>query len=271
MHGAGNDYIFINCLEETVQDPSALSVRLSDRHFGVGGDGIVLICPSDKADFKMRMFNSLDGSEAQMCGNAVRCFGKYVFERGMTDKTELDIETPAGVRRLTLNLEDGAVRSVRVDMGEPVTASKKIPVLTELPEFIDRPVTAGGNTYRMTCVNMGNPHAVTFVGDVRALDLPAIGPELENHPLFPERANIEFVEVAGEARLRMRVWERGSGETLACGTGSCASLVAAVLNGKSGRRARLILLGGALDIEWREADNRVYMTGPAEFVFDGEI
>jgi diaminopimelate epimerase len=271
MHGAGNDFIFINCFGETVRDPSALSIRLSDRHFGVGGDGIVLICPSDKADFKMRMFNSLDGSEAQMCGNAVRCFGKYVFERGMTDKTELDIETLAGIKRLTLNLEEGAGRPARVDRAAPVTASGRIPDRTELPEFIDRPVTADGNTYRMTCVNMGNPHAVTFVDDVGALELSAIGPKLENHPLFPERANIEFVEVADEATLRMRVWERGSGETLACGTGSCASLVAAVLNGKCGRRARLILLGGTLDIEWREADNRVYMTGPAEFVFDGEI
>lgn len=271
MHGTGNDYIFINCFEEEVADPSALSVKLSDRHYGVGGDGIILICPSDTADFKMRMFNSLDGSEAQMCGNGIRCFGKYVYDKGLTSKTQITIETPAGLKVLDLVVKDGKVATVRVDMGEPIIVSGLIPVLSRMPEFINQPVTAGDNTYMITGVNMGNPHAVTFVDDVSTLDLSRIGPPLENHPIFPERANIEFVERIDEKTLKMRVWERGSGETLACGTGASASLIAASLNGKCMRRARLILLGGALDIEWSEADNHVYMTGPAEFVFNGEL
>lgn len=271
MQGTGNDYIFINCFEENVTAPSALSVKLSDRHFGVGGDGIILICPSDTADFKMRMFNSLDGSEAQMCGNGIRCFAKYVYDKCLTDKTRITVETPAGLKALDLNIVDGKVQTVRVDMGEPVIASDGIPVLAGTPDFIGQPVTAGDQTYLMTCVNMGNPHAVTFVDDVSALDLPRIGPPLENHPIFPERANIEFVERIDDKTLKMRVWERGSGETLACGTGASAALVAAVLNGGCSRRAKLILLGGALYIEWNEYDNHVYKTGPAQFVFDGEI
>lgn len=271
MQGIGNDYIFINCFEENVTAPSALSVKLSDRHFGVGGDGIILICPSDTADFKMRMFNSLDGSEAQMCGNGIRCFAKYVYDKSLTDKTRITVETQAGLKALDLNIVDGKVQTVRVDMGEPVIASDGIPVLAGTPDFIGQPVTAGDQTYLMTCVNMGNPHAVTFVDDVSALDLPRIGPPLENHPIFPERANIEFVERIDDKTLKMRVWERGSGETLACGTGASAALVAAVLNGRCSRRAKLILLGGALYIEWNESDNHVYKTGPAKFVFDGEI
>ena len=271
MHGAGNDYIFISTFKESVVDPAGLTVRLSDRHFGVGSDGIILVGPSDKADFKMRMFNALDGSEAQMCGNGIRCFGKYVHDRGLTDKTELDIETLAGIKHLILNVGNDAVKSVRVDMGEPVLKSGRIPVSSDLPQFIRQTVAAVGNTYEMTCVNMGNPHAVTFVNDVAALDLQVLGPPLEHHPLFPQRANIEFIEVVDPGTLKMRVWERGSGETLACGTGACASLVAAVLSGQCHRRATVILLGGELDIEWSETDNHVYMTGPAEFVFDGEI
>ena len=271
MQGAGNDYIYIDCMEESISDPSSLSIKLSDRHFGIGGDGIILICPSYMADFRMRMFNSLDGSEAQMCGNGIRCFGKYIFDRGLTGKTELDIETLAGLKHLTLNIENGTVLSVCVDMGKPIITAKQIPVLTDQAEFIDQPVSVSDGTYRMTCVSMGNPHAVTFVPDISQLDLPVIGPPLEHHSIFPERANIEFIEVVDNETLKMRVWERGSGETLACGTGACASLVASVLNGKSCRRSKLILLGGTLDIEWRESDNHVYMTGPAEFVFDGEI
>jgi diaminopimelate epimerase len=269
MHGAGNDYIYINCFEETVVDPASLSVRLSDRHFGIGGDGIILICPSDIADFKMRIFNA-DGSEAEMCGNGIRPFGKYVHDKGLTDKTIVSVETLAGIKTLYMNLEDGAVRSVRVDMGEPILDSEKIPVTTKLSTFINQPVSAGDRTYMMTCVSMGNPHAVTFVNDVSKLDLHLIGPKFERHPLFPKRANIEFIECIDDKTLKMRVWERGSGETLACGTGACASLVASVLNGKCSRRAQLILLGGALDIEWNETDNHVYMTGNAELVFDGE-
>ncbi len=270
LHGAGNDYIYINCFDEIVEDPPALSKKLSDRHFGIGGDGIILICPSDQADFKMRMFN-VDGSEAQMCGNGVRGFGKYVYDRGLTGKTEITVDTLAGIKTLGLNVTDGTVTSVCVDMGAPVLDAAKIPVVSDTARFISKPVTADGRTYQMTCVGMGNPHAVTYVTDVESLDLKVLGPPLENHPLFPERANIEFVEPIDAHTLRMRVWERGSGETLACGTGACASLVAAVLDGKCSRRADLILDGGTLNIDWREADDHVYMTGPAVFVFDGEI
>jgi diaminopimelate epimerase len=270
MHGAGNDYIYINCFEEDVPDPSSLSEKLSDRHFGVGGDGIILICPSDIADFKMRIFNA-DGSEAEMCGNGIRPFGKYVYDKGLTDKTILSVETLAGIKTLYMNLEDGAVNTVRVDMGQPILESDLIPVTTKLPEFINQPVSAGDRTFMMTCVSMGNPHAVTYVDDISKLDLHIIGPKFERHPVFPNRANIEFIECIDDETLKMRVWERGSGETLACGTGACASLVATVLNGKCKRCAKVILLGGTLEIEWNADDNHVYMTGPAEFVFDGEI
>ncbi|SHH53935.1 diaminopimelate epimerase [Sporobacter termitidis DSM 10068] len=270
MQGTGNDYIYVNCFEETVEDPAALAVKLSDRHFGIGGDGLILICPSDVADFKMRMFNA-DGSEGRMCGNGTRCIGKYVYDRRLTGKTELTLETLSGIKTLCLSVEDGTVKTVRVDMGAPVLRAADIPVICDTPEFVDQSVTAGDKTYRMTCVSMGNPHAVTFVEDVASLELPRIGPPLENHPMFPQRANIEFVQPVDNQTLKMRVWERGSGETLACGTGACASLVAAVFNGKCRRRARVILLGGELDIEWNEQSGRVYLTGPAEFVFDGEI
>jgi diaminopimelate epimerase len=270
MHGTGNDYIYVNCFEENIGDPAPLSVKLSDRHFGVGGDGIILICPSDTADFKMRMFNA-DGSEGKMCGNGIRCVGKYVYDRGLTKKTEVTVETLSGVKTLTLNVENGSVKTVRVDMGEPVLRAADIPVVCDTPEFVNRPVTAGGSTYLMTCVSMGNPHAVTFVDDADPLQLTLIGPPLERHPMFPQRANIEFVQRIDNRTLKMRVWERGSGETLACGTGACASVVAAVLNGKCSRRAKVILLGGELDIEWSEENNHVYLTGPAEFVFDGEV
>lgn len=270
MQGAGNDYIYINCFEETVEDPPALSVRLSDRHFGIGGDGLILICPSEIADFKMRMFNA-DGSEGKMCGNGARCIGKYVYDRGLTGKTELTLETRAGVRTLKLNVENGSVRTVRVDMGEPVLRAADIPVICDTPEFINRPVTVGDKTYMITCVSMGNPHAVTFVDDADALKLDAVGPPLENHPMFPERANIEFVQFIDDSTLKIRVWERGSGETLACGTGACASLAASYLNGRCPRRATVITPGGKLDIEWDENSTHVFLTGPAEFVFDGEI
>lgn len=270
MHGTGNDYIYINCFEETIDDPASLSVSLSDRHFGVGGDGIILICPSEEADFKMRMFNA-DGSEGKMCGNGSRCVGKYVYDRHLTDKTEVTLETLSGIKKLHLNVENGVVKTARIDMGEPVIHAAEIPVLSETPEFINQPVTVDDVTYMMTCVSMGNPHAVTYVDDVAALRLYLIGPPLENHPMFPERANIEFVQLIDEKTLKMRVWERGSGETLACGTGACAALVASVLNRKCRRRAKLLLPGGELDIDWNEINNHVYLTGSAEFVFDGEI
>ncbi|HHT16647.1 MAG TPA: diaminopimelate epimerase [Papillibacter sp.] len=270
MHGAGNDYILIDCLENEIKDPASLCVKMSDRHFGVGGDGIILVCPSDKADFKMRMFNSLDGSEAGMCGNGIRLFGKYVYDKGLTDKTVLTVETLSGIKTLTLNVSDGKVETVRVDMGQPRLKSSDIPVSSPLEQFIAQPVESQGVTYEMTCVNMGNPHAVTFVEDVSKIDIEKVGPPLENHPLFPERANIEFIEVVDHQTLKMRVWERGSGETLACGTGACASVVAAVLNGRAKRQAKVILLGGELEIEWDEKTNHVFMTGPAVLVFEGD-
>lgn len=270
MQGTGNDYIYINCFDECVSDPSSLAIRLSDRHFGVGGDGIILICPSEVADFKMRMYNA-DGSEGKMCGNGSRCVAKYVYDRQLTNKTAITLETLSGIKTLYIETNDGVVSSVRVDMGTPELQASKIPVVSETLKFIDQPVLVGDTTYKMTCISMGNPHAVTFVSDVNALDLSRIGPPLERHPIFPDRANIEFVEIVDEQTMKMRVWERGSGETLACGTGACASLVAAVLTGKSRRRAQLVLLGGTLEIEWKSDNNHVYLTGPAEFVFDGEL
>ena len=270
MHGIGNDYIYFNCFEENISDPKSLAIKLSDRHYGVGGDGIILICPSDVADFKMRMFNS-DGSESEMCGNGIRCVGKYVYDRKLTDKKIVTIEIKTGINTLFLNVDNGVVSSVRVDMGAPILEAAKVPVKTDLPEFINQPVSADGADYYMTCVSMGNPHAIAFVDDFSAIDLTHIGPILENHEIFPERANIEFVQVIDKNTLKMHVWERGSGITLACGTGACACLVAAVLNEKSDRTATVILPGGDLFIEWDEKDNHVYMTGAAEFVFDGEI
>lgn len=269
MQGLGNDYIYINCLEETVRDPEALSRRISDRHFGVGSDGLVLIMPCGEADFRMRMFNA-DGSEAEMCGNASRCVGKYIYERGLSRKTEIRLMTGAGIRLLQLDTENGKVRSVRVDMGEPILEASEIPVLAPESPVIGLPLEAGGREYRATCVSMGNPHAVIFVEDADAFDVHGTGALLEKHPLFPAKTNVEFVTVKDRTRLRMRVWERGSGETMACGTGACASLTAAVLNGLSERKATLALNGGPLTVEWDPETNHVWQEGPAEFVFDGE-
>ena len=270
MQGIGNDYVYVNCFEERISEPSAVARMVSDRHFGVGSDGLILICPSEIADFRMDMYNA-DGSQAQMCGNGIRCVGKYVYDRGLTDKTVVRIETLAGVNTLELHVENGSVRSVTVDMGEPRLAPGEIPVRGEGANFIGRLVTVNMIQYRITAVSMGNPHAVVFLPDTDSLDLAAIGPAFEHHRLFPERTNTEFVHVIDRNTLKMRVWERGAGETLACGTGACASLVAAVLCGKADRRATLKLLGGDLDILWDEETNHVFMTGPAAFVFDGEI
>ncbi len=270
MQGIGNDYVYVNCLEERIDDPAAVAKLVSDRHFGVGSDGLILICPSEIADFQMKMFNA-DGSQAQMCGNGVRCVGKYVYDRGLTDKTRLRIETLAGIIVLRLHVEDGKAVSITVDMGEPRLAPAEIPVNAEGSTFVNRLVTVNMIQYKLTAVSMGNPHAVVFLPDTDSLDLEAIGPSFENHRLFPERTNTEFVQVIDRGTLKMRVWERGAGETLACGTGACASLVAAVLCGKADRRAVLKLLGGDLEIFWDEETNHVFMTGPAAFVFDGEI
>lgn len=268
MHGIGNDYIFINCFTETADNAALLAVEMSDRHFGVGSDGLVLIMPSKKADFRMRMYNA-DGSEAEMCGNAARCIGKFVYDNALTDKTRISLETLAGIKDLELHAENGLVQSVTVNMGEPVLTPYLIPVDYSGDEFINKIIKAGNNEYAVTCVSMGNPHAVLYMDEIDGLEIDKIGPLFENHIIFPNRTNTEFVQVISKDLLKMRVWERGSGETLACGTGACAALVSSVLNNISNRKATIKLLGGQLDIEWNEDDNHVYMTGTATKVFEG--
>ncbi len=270
MQGCGNDYVYVNCFENPVENRPELAVRVSDRHFGVGADGLICICPSDVADLKMDMYNA-DGSAGEMCGNGIRCVGKYAYERGIVDKTELTVETGGGIKTLWLTVEAGCVQSVRVCMGTPELRPEKIPVAAEGTDFILRDVEAAGRHWQVTAVNVGNPHAVVFVEDVDSLDLPAIGPEFEHHPLFPERINTEFVQVLSRDKLKMRVWERGSGETLACGTGATASLVAAVLCGRAEETATVALLGGELKIEWDRGENLLYMTGPAAYSFEGNL
>lgn len=276
MEGIGNDYIYVNCFQETVENPADFSVKYSDRHFGIGSDGLILICPSEIADFKMSMYNA-DGSQAEMCGNGIRCVGKYVYDYGLTSQTEITVETLAGIKYLTLHVEDGKVREVTVDMGEPIFVPSEIPVdLSKLSmetgsRVVDVPIEIADKEYRMTCISMGNPHAVVFVDGVKELPLEQIGPLFEQHPVFPKRVNTEFIEVLSDTEVNMRVWERGSGETLACGTGACASAVACVLNHKTKDEIVLHLLGGDLKVKWDQEKNRVYMTGPARVVFDGEI
>ena len=268
MQGAGNDYIYINGFEAIPPHLSSLAVKMSDRHFGVGSDGLVMIVPSKTCDFGMRMFNA-DGTEAEMCGNAARCVGKYLYDHGMTDKTELTLETLAGVKRIYLTVAHGRVTSVKVDMGEPRLLLGDLPVLLPGDRVVAQPIEVCGHRFSMTCVSMGNPHAVIFLDDLQAYDLHAIGRAIEHHELFPRRTNVEFVKVLAPDVLQMRVWERGAGETLACGTGACASLVAAVLNDRSRRAATLRLVGGDLQIEWDETSNHVFMTGDAVTVFEG--
>lgn len=272
MHGTGNDYIYINGFVENIENLSELSLRLSDRHKGIGSDGLVVILPSEDCDFKMRMFNS-DGSESEMCGNASRCIGKYVYEKGLTDKTEITLETLAGVKVLKLWLnEEKRVEKVTVDMGAPVLDASSIPTAFSQSPVVKSPLPVSDDaTYEVTCLSMGNPHAVLFMDKIDELDLSEIGPVIEHAPCFPNRTNTEFVEVVSDRWLKMRVWERGAGETLACGTGACAAVVAGVLNGLVGRSATVQLRGGDLEIEWSEDDNRVYLTGDAVTVFEGEI
>lgn len=270
MQGIGNDYVYVNCFEESVPDPAAAARQLSDRHFGVGSDGLILIRPSERADFWMDMYNA-DGSRAQMCGNGVRCVAKYVHDRGLTDRTRFTIESGGAIKTVELTLDAaGQTELVTVDMGAPILRPAEIPVRAGGERFVDVPVEVAGRSWRMTAVSMGNPHAVTFVDDVDALDLPVIGPQFEHHPLFPQRTNTEFVRVIDRQTLQMRVWERGAGETLACGTGACAALVAAVLNGLCDGEATLRLRGGDLHIRWDRQSNQIFMAGPAVFVFDGE-
>lgn len=270
MQGCGNDYVYVNCFEEKVEDPNGLAIKVSERHFGIGSDGLVLIQPSDIADFTMSMYNA-DGSQGKMCGNAIRCVGKYVYENGLTDKTELVIETLAGLKYLTLTVEDGKVPFVTVDMGEPILVPKEIPVKFEGERMIDQPLTVNGKEYRMTSVSMGNPHTITFVDNTKEFPVCELGPYFENHEAFPERVNTEFVQVIDRKNVNMRVWERGSGETFACGTGACATTMACILNGKTENEITVHMLGGDLKIRYDEQNGHVYMTGPATVSFTGEI
>ncbi|WP_419091822.1 diaminopimelate epimerase [[Ruminococcus] torques] len=270
MQGIGNDYVYVNCLQETIENPSELAKKISDRHYGVGSDGLIMINPSDKADFEMEMYNA-DGSRGEMCGNGIRCVAKYVYDYGLTDKTSISVETLAGIKYLDLTVEDGKVVLVKVDMGKPMLSPEEVPVVSEKEEVIDEPITVDGQEYRMTCVSMGNPHAVVFIDqDVKEFPLETVGVKFENHERFPKRVNTEFVNVLDRHTAQMRVWERGSGETLACGTGACAVAVACALNGLTEDEVTVKLLGGDLQIKWDREKNTVYMTGPAEVVFDGE-
>ncbi|MCE5280060.1 MAG: diaminopimelate epimerase [Planctomycetaceae bacterium] len=270
MHGIGNDYVYVDCFDQRVDDPAALAVRVSDRHFGIGGDGLILVLPSDTADVRMRMFNA-DGSESQMCGNGVRCVAKYAYDHGRTRANPMRVATNAGIKTISLSLDAaGKVATATVDMGEPILRGREIPVTIDAEPVVDAPITAAGATYKMTCVSMGNPHAVIFVDDVAAVDLDRIGPAIENHTLFPQRVNVHFVQVQTPNEVTMRTWERGSGVTLACGTGACAVCVAGVLTSRTGRDITAHLPGGDLKLDWHMADSRVYMTGPAVEVFSGE-
>lgn len=270
MHGIGNDYVYVNCFEESVKNPAEVSKFVSDRHFGIGSDGLILISPSAIADFRMNIYNA-DGSQAEMCGNGIRCVAKYVYDYGLTDKTEISVETLAGIKYLRLQVENGKVVSVEVNMGAPILEPKEIPVAVEESPVVNVPVEVKGKIYHMTCVSMGNPHAIIFMNNVKDLDIEAIGPYFENHMVFPKRTNTEFVEVLDRNTVNMRVWERGSDETLACGTGACATTVACILNDKTENEVTVHLLGGDLKIRWDREANQVYMTGPATVVFDGEI
>ena len=279
MHGCGNDYVYVDCTKEVIPDIEETAIRVSDRHFGIGSDGLILIKSSEVADFEMDMYNA-DGSRGKMCGNGIRCVAKYVYDHGLTNKTEITVDTQAGIKTLQLTVCDGKVSKVRVDMGEPILIPQEIPVKASVLGLADdrreaivaQPFTVANSSYDITCVSMGNPHCITFIDeDVKSFPLESIGPLFEKHELFPEGVNTEFVNIIDKEHLRMRVWERGSGETLACGTGACAVAVASYLNGFTGRNVDIELMGGHLEIAYDEATNHVFMTGPATEVFSGEI
>ena len=273
MHGIGNDYVYVNCFEETVSNPSAVAKFVSDRHFGIGSDGLILIKPSDIADCEMDMYN-LDGSQGAMCGNGIRCVAKYAYDYGIVNKTSISVATKSGIKYLDLTLgKDGKVALVKVNMGAPILTSRQIPVVSTKEQVINEPLHVDGETYHITAVSMGNPHAIVYMDELKNLDIEKLGPKFENHINFPDRINTEFVKVIDRHTLQMRVWERGSGETLACGTGACAVAVASILNGYvvKDQPVTIKLLGGDLEIFWDQQKNTVFMTGPAEVVFDGEI
>lgn len=277
MEGLGNDYVYVDCTKQNLENASNLAKIISDRHFGVGSDGLILIESSKKADFRMKMFNS-DGTEAEMCGNGIRCVGKYVYDKGLTDKTTLKIETLAGIKVLNLNVEDGKVKTVKVDMGEPILDYKLIPAKDgkvyksrDGIKFYKVNINIEGDLKELTCISMGNPHGIDFANNIEKLKIEKFGPIIEVDEHFPNKVNAEFIEILDKHNIKMRVWERGAGETLACGTGACASVVASFLNGYTERNVTVELLGGKLEIEWNKEDNHVYMTGPAETVFEGEF
>lgn len=268
MQGLGNDYVYIDAINQKIENESSLAQFVSNRHFGIGSDGLILICKSDIADFKMRMFNS-DGSEAEMCGNGIRCVGKFVYDKGLTNKTTVKVETLAGIKTLILNTKDGKVETARVDMGEPILEAEKIPVISNEKPVKNLILNAQGKEFKFTCVSMGNPHAITIVDNTEKFDVEKYGKVLEVDKAFPRKTNVEFAQIVDKNNIKMRVWERGAGETLACGTGACATAVVCNLNGLTDRRVNIELLGGTLQIEWNEEDNHVYMTGPAVTVFEG--
>ena len=269
MHGLGNDYVYIDAINQNINNRSELAKKVSDRHFGIGSDGMILICKSDIADFRMQMFNS-DGTEAEMCGNGIRCVGKFVYDNGYTDKENIEIETLAGVKKLKLYVQNGKVEKVKVDMGEPILEPNKIPVISSEEPVKDLNLNIMDRNFKFTCISMGNPHAVTFIDeDVNEFDIEKYGKLVEINAAFPQRTNVEFINVLDKNTIKMRVWERGAGETLACGTGACASAVASFLNGFTERNVIVELLGGNLEIEWNECDNHIYMTGPATTVYKG--
>ena len=272
MQGIGNDYVYINCFEETVKDPSAVARFVSDRHFGIGSDGLILIRPSQVADCEMDMYN-LDGSQGAMCGNGIRCVAKYVFDHGIVNKTSISIATKSGIKYVDLTVKDGKASLIRVNMGSPILQATQIPVVADTEQVIDAPIQVDGQEYHYTAVSMGNPHAIVYVEDTDSLDLAKIGPSFENHVNFPDRINTEFVQILDKHTVKMRVWERGSGETLACGTGACAVAVASILNGhvSPDTPVTVKLLGGDLQIFWNRSENLVYMTGPARITFTGEF
>ena len=270
MQGCGNDYVYVNCFKETIEHPAELAVKISDRHFGVGSDGLILICPSEVADVRMEMYNA-DGSQSQMCGNGVRCVGKYAYDYGLVKKDVITVETLAGIKTLQLTIENNKAVRLTVDMGVPEVNPSLVPVKAVGEAVIDRPLMVDGKDYNITCVSMGNPHAITFVQDTKEIAIEAIGPKFEYHEFFPERTNTEFIQVLNDHEINMRVWERGSGETLACGTGACASAYACILNGLTRDEVTVHLLGGDLLIRYDRESGHIFMTGPAEVVFDGEL
>ncbi|CDB12894.1 diaminopimelate epimerase [Eubacterium sp. CAG:192] len=270
MQGCGNDYVYVNGFENKIDNPNKLSEIVSDRHFGIGSDGLIVINPSEKADFKMSMYNA-DGSEGKMCGNGIRCVAKYVYDNKMTDKTTITVETLSGIKTLELNVKNDKVETVKVNMGTPILLPKYVPVVSDKDKVVDEPIVIDDKEYRITCVSMGNPHAITFIENTDDLEIETIGPKFENNPIFPDRVNTEFIQVLDRNTVKMRVWERGSGETFACGTGACATVVACVLNGLTDDKVTVKLLGGDLFIEYNREENTVYMTGPAKVSFTGKI